>query len=263
MDNLIVPVWWSYLLRSVIFYLAAWGVSRLSRRLAGWLVRPIKSKYISSQYTPERQAALQGLIASSISVLVFVLATLLTLGQFIDTNTLIWMIGLFSAAFGLGARPLISDGLTGISFIFEDNFGVGEKIEVNGIEGLVEEVKLRTTQLRGSQGELYIIPNGEITTIRNFSRGHFSRLTVRLKLRTADLDQTITLLGDLGPEVMSHLPDLLEPWEVISEDEGTTGQTTELILVTKAKFGKAAGMRPRLLAFIQTELQGMHIELVD
>ena len=105
-DNLIVPVWWSYLLRSIFFYLAAWGISRLSRRLAGWLIQPIKSKYISPHYTPERQAALQGLIASSISVLMFVLATVLTLGQFIDTNTLIWMIGLFSAAFGLGGGLL-------------------------------------------------------------------------------------------------------------------------------------------------------------
>jgi small-conductance mechanosensitive channel len=69
---------------------------------------------------PERQETLQSVVASTIGFVAFVAATLATLGRFVPTDTLIWIVGLFSAAFGLGARPLIGDVLTGIGFVFED-----------------------------------------------------------------------------------------------------------------------------------------------
>ena len=90
--------------------------------------------------------------------------------------------GLFSAGFGLGARPMVSDFLSGIGFMFEDTFDVSEKIEIPGLPGgsvmgLVEAVHLRTTVIRAMSGEPYIVPNGEIRVVRNFSRGDFRRRT--------------------------------------------------------------------------------------
>lgn len=257
------PVWWSYILRAFIFYFTAWILSRLSNRVVNRIIRSKWSKFWSARQAPERKAALRGLLSSAFTALVFIVATLLSLGQFIDTDTLVWMVGLFSAAFGLGARPFISDILAGITFIFEDNFGVGEKVEVQGIEGIVEEVKLRTTRLRGNEGELYIIPNGEITKIRNFSRGRFSRIVIKLKIHTTDLKQTIETLEKLSQEAVTHLPSLLEPWRVISEDGTVTGGKTEIILVAKTIYGQAATTRPHIVAFVQEALQGANVELVD
>jgi len=61
------------------------------------------------------------------------------------------------------------------------------------------------------------------------------------------------LLKELGDEAVSILPNLLEPWQILSET-GVIGSQTELTLLAKARFGKAAEMRPRLLTLIQEQL---------
>ena len=157
------------------------------------------------------------------------------------------------------------DYLDGLSFIFEDTFAVGEKIELPGItavEGMIERINLRTTSVRAPSGELYVVPNGEIRTVRNFSRGKFSVANITLKISAADLGDAIALLETLGGEAVILLPNLIEPWQVISP-EGVIGQYTELTLIAKARFGKAAEMRPRLLNLVQEKMVEAGISLSD
>ncbi len=256
------PAWWSYLLRAAVLFLLAWLVYRFSWPLADRLLRVGRLSKQGRQMRPERYQTLRSLFASAITVLAFITAVILTLSQFVDAETLIWIVGLFSAAFGLGARPLISDFLTGISFLFEDPFDVGDKVEMLAVEGVVEKVNLRTTMLRAPSGELLVVPNGEIRLVRNYSRGLFSPATITLKLAAIDLPQALPLLETLGKEAVVLLPNLLEPWRVISES-GEMGQQTELTLLAKARFGMGAEMRPRLLALVHEHLHEAGIQLVD
>ena len=196
------------------------------------------------------------------SFLAFAIASLLSLALFVPLNTLVWIVGLFSAAFGLGARPIISDFLTGVSLIFEDTFAEGEKVEPTGVTGVIEVVNLRTTSLRAPTGELYIVPNGEVRVVRNFSRGRFSTADIKLRITAIDLERALSLLEELGREAVVLLPNLLEPWEVISES-GIIGERTELTLAAKARYGKAAEMRPRLLALVHERLAEAGIALTD
>jgi small conductance mechanosensitive channel len=260
------PAWWSYALRVAIFYLVAWVVHRLSGRIAR-LVYLDRLSPEQRRSRPERLATLRGLVASAITFLAFAAATFSSLSLAVETDTLVWMIGLFSAAFGLGARPLLSDFLTGVSFMFEDTFDVGEKVELMGlgggpVEGVIEAVNLRTTQVRAPSGELYTVPNGEVRVVRNFSRGRFSTAHIKLKTAADDLPRALTLLETLGEEAVVLLPNLLEPWQIISES-GTIGQQTELTLVTKTRFGKAADMLPRLLALVNERFDKAEIPLFD
>lgn len=250
------------LVQILLLFVLAWLLHRLSNRIARRLVRLNRFTGKGRQMRRERQQTLRSLIASTISISGFIVATLLSTALFVRPDTLVWMVGLFSAAFGLGARPLISDFLTGISFIFEDTFDVGEKVEMLGVEGVVEEVNLRTTTLRAPGGEIFVIPNGEVRLVRNFSRGRFSLVKVRLKLPAAGLGVVLPALEAMHGEAMSLLPNLLEPWQIISET-GALGQHAELTLIAKARFGRAADMRPHLLAFLQEKLAGMDITLVD
>ncbi len=252
--------WMRNLIQIGIYILLAWVVSMI----ASWIAkRIIHFRQIGPSSSSERQETIQSLITSAISLITFVTAVLLIIGLFVDPNTLIWMVGLFSAAFGLGARPLISDYLSGISFIFEDTFSVGEKTELPGpfpIEGVVESISIRTTSIRATSGELFVVPNGEIRTVRNFSRGKFSIANITLKISASDLSNTLTTLETLKKDAVILLPNLLEPWQVISP-EGTIGQHTELTLIAKARFGKAAEMRPRLLNLVHEYLAKAGIAL--
>lgn len=260
------PVWWSYALRIFTAFFAAWVVHRLSGRIAR-LVYLDRFSPEQHRSRPERLATLRGLIASAITFLAFVIATIVSLSLAVEAETLIWVVGLFSAALGMGARPLIADFLTGVSFMFEDTFDVGEKVELLGmaggsVEGVVEAVALRTTQMRAPSGELYSVPNGEVRVVRNFSRGRFSSASVKLKTSSDDLPQALALLEELGKEAVVLLPNLLEPWQIISES-GIIGQQTELTLVTKTKFGQAADMLPRLLALVHKQFAEAEIPLFD
>lgn len=254
--------WWSALLHISIYFVLAYLVHRLSGRLARRVLRLGSLASKRRAMRPERQKTLTSLVASAITFLSVVTAVLLTLSLFVDGETLVWMVGLFTAAFGLGARPLVSDYLTGIGFLFEDTFDVGEKVDIMGNEGVVETVNLRTTTLRAPSGELFVVPNGEIRILRNFSRGRFSPATISLKLNAEDLSRALPVLEELSNEAPLLLPNLLEPWQIISES-GSIGQQTELTLVAKAKYAMGAEMRPKLLALVHERLNEAGIHLVD
>lgn len=257
---------WTIISFIIFFYGLAWIVQRLASRVAGVVLGLNRFSGERRRWRAERLQTLRGLISSSTTFLAYALASLFTLSLFVQTDSLIWMIGLFSAAFGLSARPIISDYMTGIGFMLEDTVDVGEKVEMLGvpggpIEGVIESMNLRVTLLRSTSGENYTIPNGEIRVIRNFSRGRFSTSKVKLKIAGSDLENALGVLEDLGEEAVSLLPNLLEPWDVISPD-GEVGPQTELMIVAKSRFGQASKMRPRLLSLVQKRMADADIELV-
>ena len=252
----------SYMLRIGGYFFLTYVVHRFSGRIARRLLRIGALANKRREMRPDRQKTLTSLVASTITFLSAVTAVLLSLNLFVGGETLIWMVGLFAAAFGLGARPLVSDYLTGVGFLFEDIFDVGEKVDIMGNEGVVESVNLRTTTLRAPSGEIFVVPNGEIRIVRNFSRGRFSSATITLKLNAEDLSRALPILEELGKEALLLLPNLLEPWQIISET-GAIGQQTELTLLAKAKYAMGAEMRPRLLALVHERLNEAGIHLAD
>ncbi|MBK9927398.1 MAG: mechanosensitive ion channel family protein [Anaerolineales bacterium] len=257
--ELIIPT------RILTYFLLAAVIAFLLRRLTPPLIQLGRHAPHGRKTSLERQKTLQSLVTSTINLIAFVSATLASMSLFIEPNTLAWVVGLFSTAFGFGARLIIGDYLGGLSFLFEDTFAVGEKIEISGsptIEGVVEHINLRTTLLRSPSGELYIVPNGEIRSVRNFSRGKFSIANITLKIQSSDLSTARATLEALGDEAVTLLPDLIEPWKVTNL-VGIIGQYTELTLIAKARFGKAAEMRPHLLSLVQERLLEVNIQLVS
>ena len=253
-----------YILPISVFFGVAYLIHRLSEPIARRF-QPLGN--ITMRDNPqrlERLKTLQSLVSNAISIGAFIFAMLISLTLFVNTDTLLWIVGLFSAAFGLGARPFISDFLTGLSFIFEDTFYVGDKIEIplypHRVEGVVEKVNLRITEIRGIDGELITMPNGDIRLVRNFSRGEFSPTSITLKVPAADLSRTLEQLEMLGTQAMTLLPNLVEPWQVISKS-GELGEEAELTVLAKAKFGKGAELRTRALALVQDELAATKISL--
>ncbi len=256
---------WSPIYKIILYLLAAWLVNLLAGFLSRFIIGISMVAAGKAKDNPERRSTLEGLLASILRFGAFMIAFIASVGLFLEANDVVWVVGLFSAAFGLGARPLISDLLAGLTFIFKDTFAVGEKVEfsgalgMSGVQGVVEKVSMQATHLRAPTGELYLIPNGELRTVRNFSRGRFSLVRVSFHVAASDLSKTLVILGELKSEAVIRLPNLLEPWQVISE-EGVMGETTQLTIIAKSRLGQAAEMRPRMLAFIQERLEEEHIQ---
>jgi small conductance mechanosensitive channel len=251
-----------------IIFAIAWIIRWLSNLISKFVLGIYQLSPRHGHLSNERKNTLRGLFASIIRFTAVAAAVVASTALFVQAETLIWVVGLFSAAFGFGARPIISDIIAGLAFMSEDNFSVGDKVEafasmgLGGIQGVVESVHLRTTFLRSTTGELYLIPNSEMRIVRNFSRGRFSTVKITLMLESTDLNKSLTLLEELSKDAVLELPNLLEPWQVIS-DSGKMGEQTELTLIAKARFGMAAEMRPRLLALVQRELEKEDISLAS
>jgi len=250
-----------YIAPIVVAFLLAFLLDRFSWRIVQRFMGLSDLAPKKLRFRQERKHTLHDLFSSVLGFIGYAFAIVFTLSLFIDTTALIWMIGLFSGGLGFGAKPLISDYLTGISFIFEDSFDVGEKVQLMEVEGVVEKINLRTTILRSPTGEVYIIPNGEVRLIRNFSRGQFSVADIVIKVPAHHLDAALDVLNELGQEALVQLPNMLEPWRVISE-AGAIGDYAELKLAVKARYGTAADLRPRLLALVQKRLGEAEIALV-
>jgi small conductance mechanosensitive channel len=212
----------------------------------------------------ERTRTLKSLLTSSITFLAFLLAVTATLALFIPASTLIWILGLFSAAFGFGAKPLVSDLLAGMGFIFNVTFDIGEKVEFilppENIQGVVEEINLTTTLVRSSTGEMYTLPNGEIRIVRNFSRGKFSNANISLFVTPQDVGRATEVLKSLGNEIFTELDDILEPYQVVGSNN-LSGSKVEIIVAAKAAHGRAADLRLHLMDRIQERLHSENIEL--
>jgi small conductance mechanosensitive channel len=240
-----------YLLRGTLTFLIAAVIARV----LAWLIWRISVSRPARRYRPfseRRRTTLRYLIGSLMNGLAVLVTSVIVLAMFVQAGSLITALGLFSAGIGFAARPYISDFLGGIVLLFEDQFALGDKVEIGdrNVIGVVEGVSLRTTHIRGEAGELWIVPNGDVRTIRNFTRGSFSPANVRLTVPTSRLDETLTLMAEL---IADPGPDVIEPPEIISE-EGAIGETTVLMLKVKARHGSGPLVRRRLLARLQSAL---------
>ncbi|MBO1736631.1 mechanosensitive ion channel, partial [Barnesiella sp. GGCC_0306] len=76
-----------------------------------------------------------------------------------------------------GAQTLVKDVLAGLFIIFEDQYGVGDAVKINEVEGLVEDVGLRVTRIRDWNGAAWYLRNGEITKVGNVTQGWTTSFT--------------------------------------------------------------------------------------
>ena len=119
----------------------------------------------------QRTRTLGAVLRSIVSVTVYGVALMMSLGEFdVNLGPLIAGAGIVGVAVGFGAQSLVKDFLSGVFMLLEDQYGVGDVIDVGDTTGVVEEVKLRSTQVRDLNGTLWHIPNGSIRRVANMSQ---------------------------------------------------------------------------------------------
>src|SRR5262249_17239722 len=124
-----------------------------------------------SQLREQQTRTLAGVLYSTGSRVVWVVAVLTALGEFhINITPAVTLAGLVSLAVGFGAQTLVRDVITGFYIILEDQYVVGDTIHFGDYAGRVEHLTLRRTVIRDARGALVTIANGEIRTVSNLSR---------------------------------------------------------------------------------------------
>ncbi|MEH2248359.1 mechanosensitive ion channel family protein [Nostoc sp.] len=159
-------------------------------------------------------------IATIIWVGVGFLLALVSLG--IDIVPLLAGVSLVGVAVSLASQNLIKDAINGFLIILEDQYALGDVISVGDVGGLVENLNLRMTQLRDSEGRLITIPNGEIKVVANLSsRWSRADLTIPIAYQ-ADTEQALKLIETVGSQMNQEIqwqPQILEPPQVLGIDQ--------------------------------------------
>jgi len=167
--------------RVLLIVLGAWLLARFLGRATERAVRslhhraPARTGHARAE---QRTATLATAAKRLVRLVVWVVAGLLILTEVgVNLAPLLAGSAVVGVALGLGAQSLVRDMLAGLFIIGEDQFGVGDVVDVGPATGTVEEVNLRSTRLRGADGTVWWVPNGQIQRVGNTTLG-FSRAVV-------------------------------------------------------------------------------------
>lgn len=179
-----------------------------------------------------REQTLLKLLENALTYVVYFSAILAVLQEFnIDVKGLLAGAGVLGLAVGFGAQSLVKDVITGFFILFEDQFSVGDYVKIGTAEGRVEEIGLRTTKIKNFTGELFILPNGTITQVINYSLKNSLAIvdvTIPFELGIEKVEKSI----DVFLESMSKdNPDLLGKPKLIGAHDFTEDSVIERIIV--------------------------------
>ena len=169
--------------------------------------------------------------------------------------------GVVGLALSLGAQTLIRDFIGGILILVENQFTIGDTVQVGGVTGNVERITLRATYLRDMEGRLHVVPNGDIRMVSNLTVG-WARAVVDLNVDyRADMARVLRVLEDAAraaQEDESIQADLLEPPQVLGW-VGLKEWAVQVRLMAKTAPGKQWGVAMVLRRYAVEALQAAGI----
>jgi small-conductance mechanosensitive channel len=170
--------------------------------------------------TPQEQRTrtLLSLLRSVGLVIIAVMTVFMVLGSLgVELGPLLAGAGVVGLAVSFGAQSLVKDVISGLFMLFENQFGVGDVIRIEGVSGAVEQMTLRIVVLRDVHGVVHIVPNGQITKVSNLTRS-WARVVLEVGVAyKEDPDRVMEVLRDVGRELYEDpawKPLLLDPVEV-------------------------------------------------
>lgn len=216
--------------------IALFILSQMSKWIVKWLEKFIPEKDpLQAAEAKKRAHTLGNILRHALILVISFIALLMILGELgIQLGPLLATAGIGALAVGFGAQSLVKDVISGFFIILENQYRIGDAIEVAGVSGLVESVSLRRTVLRDLEGKVHTIPNGEIKIVSNLSKEWArSVLDVGISYRE-DVDHVLEILGQIGSELAAEEPwksAILEPLQVFGVERFGDSQLVIRVVV--------------------------------
>jgi moderate conductance mechanosensitive channel len=243
----------------------------ITTRAIRWVARRISKRLDADDghdaaLRPERvkhRQAVASVISSVATAVLYIVVSVEIANQLgLPIGTLIAPAAVIGAALGFGAQRIVQDLLSGFFIITEKQYGFGDLVQLTvtaggEARGTVEEVTLRVTKLRNSDGEVYTVPNGQIVKSLNLSKD-WARAVVDVPVpASADINHVNELLRDVSATAMrdDDLPDLLLDEPQLMGVESIEKDTVNLRLVARTLPGKQFEVGRELRALIVSTLR--------
>ncbi|OGI05135.1 MAG: hypothetical protein A2104_07400 [Candidatus Melainabacteria bacterium GWF2_32_7] len=183
-----------------------------------------------------RTQTITRIINSFIVVFISLIAFMLILGELgLNLAPVIAGVGVLGLAVSFGAQNLVKDIITGFFILLEDQYGIGDIIKIDDHAGVVETMNLRTTVLRDLEGNVHIIPNGEVKKVIVMTK-LWSRAVIDVKVfYKQDIQRVFSIISQEASNLANEWPDkIIEEPEILGVDSiDPNGLTIRLIIKTK------------------------------
>ncbi len=153
--------------RVLLILVTAFVVSRVVRVVLRRAARRLRERRAADNVARQQTETLFGLLQDAVKYVIWGAAILLIFNA--DARTVVGAAGLVGIALGFGMQSLVKDLVSGLFFVFEGQFAVGDVVEVNNVLGTVEEVGLRVVRLRDASGQQRFISYGNISSVNNYT----------------------------------------------------------------------------------------------
>jgi moderate conductance mechanosensitive channel len=250
-------------IKLLLILLAGVVLARIAGRAARRFVRsfhersPLKSR---SARAEQRSVTVGDVLAGLLRIAILAMAVLVALEELgLNLAPLIAGAGIAGVAIGFGAQSLVKDFISGLFILVEDQYGVGDVVELGDATGTVEDISLRVTRLRAVDGTVWFVPNGEIRKVGNSSM-EWSRALIDvlvpyetdLSLVTRVIDEEARSLA-ADPPWSEHVLEEPEVWGV--QAMGADGVTVRLVVKTapRQQYPVARELRGRITSRLRQE----------
>lgn len=192
-------------LRIVLILFLSWVVSRIAKRVIPRALSSIMLGQASAADHDEvrkRSQTLSSVFVGAAVSLIYVSALFMVLTELsVPIGPVLGGFGIAGIAVGFGAQYLVRDLIAGVFILAENQYRTGDVVTIAGISGLVESINLRRTVLRDLDGQVHVIPNGEITVASNKTK-YWSRVNLDIGVAyKEDVDRVVALLNEVGDEI--------------------------------------------------------------
>lgn len=210
---------------------------------------------LSAVEVRKRIDTLDALVTNVIRAFILLIALVMILGELnLNIGPAIAGLGVVGIAVGFGAQSLVRDYFNGALILLENQFGIGDVVEIAGVSGSVEAMSLRKTTLRDLQGAVHIVPNGEIRVATNRTRV-WARIVEDVQVAyDSDVDLVVRTVNEVG-QTMYEDPEwrrrLMEPPSVLRvQSFGESGIAIRVLGMVRAgeQWAAAGELRKRVLA---------------
>lgn len=191
----------------------------------------------SEEEVRKRADTLAAVLLTTAQVFIIAIAAFIILSEFVNITPFLAGASVAGVAIGFGAQYLVRDLIAGFFIVMENQYRVGDVVNVAGIGGLVEEINLRRTVLRDLDGTVHTIPNGEIKAASNLTKG-YSRVNLNISVAyDTDLDRAISVVNRVCTEISEDpawLPMIVKAPQVLRVDNlGDSGIDLKIVGDTK------------------------------
>ena len=198
----------------------------LSKKIINFLFKHTVGRSLAwTIQTPARQKTIERLLHNCMNYeLYFFLVYCLLSILGVPVSSLLAGAGLAGVALGLGAQGFLSDVVNGFFILLENQFEVGDAVEVGAVTGLVSTVGIRTTQIRGFDGTLHFIPNRNITIVSNKSRGDMRAQIDIPVYPSTDINKVTSIIQEVNRENIENYPQICGAPNIIGLSTTPSGQ---------------------------------------